>query len=258
VPGDKITVTAPGYAMYGVYAKIFGVKVKEIHYSTNEFLTPENLIDQINRDSKILFLANPSQPVENVYSLDQLRIIATHCAEHDILVAVDEAYHFFGAPTAVPLVDEFKNFLVLRSFSKAFGAASLRLGYAIGSKDSLAPLNSFRLAHEANSLSTHVASIMLNCFDSHIKPGLQEICNGRDFLREACQAKGLNAWGKYGNFVLVELESPEQAQQCASKLRDKEIYVKSGFPAPLQRHLLVTCGPESMMADFFSALCNTL
>ena len=60
VPGDKITVTAPGYAMYGVYAKIFGVKVKEIHYSTNEFLTPENLIDQINRDSKILFLANQS------------------------------------------------------------------------------------------------------------------------------------------------------------------------------------------------------
>jgi histidinol-phosphate aminotransferase len=255
---DTITVTAPGYAMYGVYSEMFSVHVNAIHYRPGEFLTPENLIDQISDDSKILFLANPSQPVENVFNLDQIRVIAAYCDKNGILLVIDEAYHFFGAPTAVPLIDEFSNFLVLRSFSKAFGAASLRLGYVIGNDNSLKHLRAFRLAHETNSLSIHVASIMLDCFDSHIKPGLNEICDGRNFLRRTCQSKGLNAWGENGNFVLVELKSSAQAVQSAKRLKDKGIYIKSGFSLPLEKHLLVTCGPEPMMAEFFAALCNTL
>ncbi|MGY9004075.1 MAG: aminotransferase class I/II-fold pyridoxal phosphate-dependent enzyme, partial [Rhodospirillales bacterium] len=129
-PGDGIVVTAPGYAMYQVYSQIFQINMTPVHFSPDYFLPPEELLLKIPDGTKAVFLANPSQPVENCYNLEEIRIIANFCAERDILCVIDEAYHYFGAETAIPLIHEFPNFLVLRSFSKAFGAAALRLGYA--------------------------------------------------------------------------------------------------------------------------------
>jgi histidinol-phosphate aminotransferase len=257
-PGDDIVVTAPGYAMYKVYSQIFQLNMTPIHFSPEHFLSPEEIVLKIPDGAKIIFLANPSQPVENCYNLEEIRTIINFCADRDILCVIDEAYHFFGAETAIHLIDEFPNILVLRSFSKAFGAAALRLGYVVGVHGTLEPLSSFRLAHEANSLSLHVGKVLVENFDCHIKQGIDEICKGRDYLREITISAGFRAWGKVGNFVLIELSSKEQLEVCLQRLTGNGVYVKGVRVPPLDHHILVTCGGVSLMKLFFAEFLNAI
>ena len=256
--GDSITAPSPSYLMYAVYAEMHGVRFDPITFQPGEFMPPETLAENIDATSRILFLPKPSQPVENVYDLDQLRTLAAICRDGDILFAIDEAYHFFGAPSALPLINEFDNLLVLRTFSKAFGAAGIRLGFAAGSKKAIGPFKAFRLAHEANSLSLHVGEVLLDNFDTFVKGNIKNICEGRDVLRQACLDYGLPAWGEAGNFVLIDLRDPARSKDVRQQLADKGIHVKSGFGAPLDRHILVTCGPKEMMRSFFDALVEIL
>lgn len=256
-PGE-VFVSTPGYAMYEVYGRILGLKSRQIPYDPDRFMPAGEFCSRIPQEAKVVFLPNPSQPVENCFDLDSLKLIAAHCRERDILFAVDEAYHFFGGPTAVPLIDDFENLLVLRSFSKAFGAASLRLGYIVGSAKALTPLAAFRLAHEANALTLHAGSVLLDCFASHVKPSIDAVCEGRDYLCRTARARGLRAWGSVSNNVLIDLGTPDTTRAAVMALEAREIYVKGGYAAPLDHHILVTCGPRDMMARFLEALLNAL
>jgi histidinol-phosphate aminotransferase len=256
-PGDTF-VSTPGYAMYEVYGRIFGLRLEQITYVPDRFMAASEFCARVPPGTKVVFLPNPSQPVENCFDLESLRQIAGYCKDRDILLAVDEAYHFFGGPSGLPLINEFDNLLVLRSFSKAFGAASLRLGYVVGSSKALAPLASFRLAHEANALSLHAGSVLLDCFESHVKPSIEAVCQGRDFLRRAAINHGLKAWGSVSNNVFIDLGDHAKMRAVTKGLEEREIYVKGGYPAPLDRHILVTCGPPDMMARFFDALLEVL
>lgn len=256
-PGDTFVAT-PGYAMYEVYGRILSLKLAQVTYTPDRFLTAAELCARIPADTRVVFLPNPSQPVENCFDVGALGEIASYCRSRGILFAVDEAYYFFGAPTALPLTSRFDNLLVMRSFSKAFGAASLRLGYVVGSSKALAPLAAFRLAHEANALTMHAGSVLLGCFDSHVKPSIEAICEGRDFLRRAATEHGLSAWGSVSNNVLIDLGDNARMVAVAKALEAKEVYVKGGFPPPLDHHILVTCGPREMMERFFNALLEAM
>ncbi len=258
-PGDTFSVPWPGYAMYIVYARMFQAELTPIILRPGEQCSVEEVFQQVPRKAKILFLPNPGQPIENCFSLEELRELAVLCKERPVsdggalLFAVDEAYHFFGAPSAIPLVDELDNVLVLRSFSKAFGGASLRLGYVIGSEKALKPLSVFRLAHEANALSLHAGKVLLESFDEYIQPGITEVCEGRDFIREEVKKLGFNAWGKTANHVLIDLETPSQVKTMTEGLKKRGVYVKGGFSSPVDHHMLVTCGSKDIMSDFLKA-----
>lgn len=256
-PGD-VYVFTPGYAMYEVYGRMLGLSPAQIAYDPRKFTTAEEFCAKIPAQARLVFLPNPSQPVENCFDLVGLRKIAAHCRDKGIPFAVDEAYTFFGAPTAIPLTREFDNVLVMRSFSKAFGAASLRLGYVVGGPKALKPLAAYRLGYEANALTLHAGMVLLDCFESHVKPSMDSICQGRDWLREALKADGLFAWGSVSNNVLVDLGSADLAEFAIKALEAREIYVKGGFAAPLEGCLLVTCGPKDMMTRFHDALLGAL
>lgn len=256
--GDTFAVTWPGYAMYDVYADILGCELAPIIYNPDDFTTPEKLCEQLPEGIKILFLPNPSQPVENCFDLNDLRQIAKYCKEKNIILAMDEAYHFFGAATAVPLISEFSNIMVMRSFSKGFGGAGLRLGYLIADPETLAPFSAARLAYEVNALTVHVGCILLDSYESHIKPSIDLVCEGRTLLRRRSAEIGIPSWGDVSNNVLMDLGSSERMLAAAKGLQDQFIYVKSNFPAPLDRHIMVTCGPPDMMDRFFDALNSIL
>lgn len=256
-PGDTF-VSTPGYAMYEVYGRIFGLNLQQITYIPDRLMLATEFCAKIPAGTKVVFLPNPSQPVENCFDLDSLHEIARYCHSRRMLFAVDEAYHFFGGSTALPLINQFENLLVMRSFSKAFGAASLRLGYVVGSSQALAPLSSFRLAHEANALTMHAGSVLLDCFESHVKPNIEDICEGREFLRRAAHEHGLSAWGSVSNNVLIDLGDNVKMRAVTKALEAKEVYVKGGFSPPLDHHILVTCGPKDMMSRFFDVLLECL
>lgn len=250
-PGDGVAFPYPSYAMYEVYCRMFGVEAdKMVSYPGSG-----GSCGMIEENSGIIFIVNPGQPIETFESYFHLYVLASMCDVSDKLLVIDEAYFGFGAETALPLIEEFDNVIILRTFSKVFGAAGLRLGYAIGSEKAIAPLKAFRLAGEASAFSMHTASVLIDHFDSHVQPSIDAICEGRDWLREKVKSElHIDAWGQYGNHVLIDVIYEEWAQTLAANLARQGTYVNAGLPAPVNHHLLVTAGPVPMMEIFFEQL----
>ena len=122
-PGDRIGVPGPTYAMYYVYSKIFNTNLTEIQYlPENRKLDWDQLNDFIDSKPRILFLPNPNQPIEDTLSIEQIDDLAKRTKINDTLLVIDEAYYYFGADTALQLTDQYKNLVVMRTFSKGFQA----------------------------------------------------------------------------------------------------------------------------------------
>ena len=249
-PGDGFAFTWPTCKMFEIYAQVFGAKPLKIETHPSEPLTASR-IAAFAWGASLMLLPNPGQPVETCYGLDDLRLIARECKKYGTTLAIDEAYYGFGAPTALPLIDEFDNVVVLRTMSKAFGAAGLRVGYAIGQQHIIKPLDAIRPSGEIAGPSLRAATRLLASWPDVIEPGVREICAGRDWFREALTSAGFCAVGSVANHVLIDLKSAGRMRRVREELLARGIHVKGGFPSPLEAHLLVTAGPVEMMKEVY-------
>jgi histidinol-phosphate aminotransferase len=255
-PGDKVAFLWPTCAMFEIYARAFGAEVTRIVVEPGQYFSCDELIAELPEDLQLLILANPGQPVNTYYGLVAMDMIAEACAKRGAVLAVDEAYHGFGAPTLIGCHDRHDNLVVLRTFSKAFGAAGIRLGYAVGGPRMVGALNAVRQSGEVSGLSMAIASALIDNFDGVVAPGIEAVVNGRELLRASAQVDlGLSAFGHISNHVLIQLED---AAGVAGRLAERGVLVRAGMPAPLDRHILVACGSPVLMAHFFNELKGAL
>ena len=187
---DSIGVLSPTYAMYKVYSNIFQLNLEEISY-TKDLKTNFHLIYEfLETNPKILFIPNPNQPIEDTLSYDQLSEICKFAEYKKCLVVVDEAYHHFGADSAINLVNEYQNVIVAWDFSKAFGVPSIRLGFLVSSIENMKKLSKTRFAHESNSLSNAVACYLIENFNK-VEIYVNKIIECRSLLKNDLQKLGL-------------------------------------------------------------------
>jgi histidinol-phosphate aminotransferase len=255
-PGDKVAFLWPTCAMFEIYARAFGAEVVRIVTDPDNDLTCDLTCNQIAAqlpdDLKLLILANPGQPVDCFYGYAAIYEIARACEARGAVLAIDEAYHGFGALSVIGEVEHHPNMVVLRTFSKAFGAASIRLGFAVAGPVLHRALNAVRQSGEVSALSMHVATVLMDWHERFVAPGNCDVAFGREVLREAANADlGLRARGRWANHVLIELPD---AQAVAGRLAERGVLVRAGMPAPLDKHMLVTCGSPALMAEFVDEL----
>lgn len=246
-PGDKVAFLWPTCAMFEIYARVFGAEVVRIVTDPDADLKSEQLIAKLPGDLKLLILANPGQPVDCFYGYGAVHDIARACEKRGAVLAVDEAYNGFGAPTVSAEVGHHPNMVVLRTFSKAFGAASIRLGFAVAGPVLHRALDAVRQSGEVSTFSMRVATLLMDLFDPFVATGISEVIAGRDLVRTAATALGMRARGRWANHVLIELPN---AAAVSRRLRERGVLVRAEMPEPLDRHLLVTCGSPALMSDF--------
>src|SRR3989344_9151384 len=117
------------YGMYKVVAEIAGVNVKSILLKSDFQIDVPNLLSQISSKTKIIFLCSPNNPTGNLVKLEDVKNI---CTNFKGIVVVDEAYiEFSSKPSLVGKVSSIENLVILRTFSKAWGLAGIRVGYAV-------------------------------------------------------------------------------------------------------------------------------
>ncbi len=252
-PGEKIGVFAPTYAMYDVYAKLFQSEMVHVGYKENYEPNWDSFEAFLKQDPIILFLPNPNQPIESCFSLEELRLIAKKCLDIGCLFVVDEAYHYFGAESALPLINEFENVVVMRTFSKAFGIPSARLGYMVSTEENMELLSKTRLAHEANALSAAMAEYLLDNFDI-VKDYANQINQARAYVKKELLELGVHARGEKGNYLLIPLASSLQTKNCVASLREQKIYVKGPWNAPWDNCITITLGPKDLMERFIESI----
>jgi histidinol-phosphate aminotransferase len=247
--GRKMAALWPTCAMIDVYARSFQVALNRI--VTDPFAPPTilDVVEHIDPDTSLVMLANPGQPVGTCYDAHDIRWLATYCREIGATLAVDEAYFGFGAPTAVRLVGECDNLIVLRTFSKAFGAAGLRLGYAVAQPKLKRAVDAVRQSGEVSALSMHIATVLMDRYDEFVASSIAEICASRDWLTAHLRDDGLQAWGSVANHVLVHV-GPDMARK-AQALAAEGILVRHSMPDPLHECLMITCGSMQLMQKFY-------
>lgn len=247
-PGEIVAFTHPTCAMFDIHCQIARAVARPVYTNPDYPLGVAELCSYIEQGVRLLLLPNPGQPVESYFDLADLRVIADACKRVGAILAIDEAYWGFGAKTALPLIREFFNVIILRTFSKAFGGASLRVGYAMGVHQVIYPLEASRLSGEVAGPSMLVATRLMDNWD-RVEKGIAEVCAGRDWLREQLRADGFRATGRRANHVLIDVG--ELPQNVGHRLWERNVRVKFNFPKPLDRHLLVTCGSPDLMKKFY-------
>ena len=173
-------------------------------------------------------LPNPDSPTGTVFSLIDLRKIVDAAEDAGSLMLIDEAYHPLYKETSVPWIYECKHLVVVRSFSKAWGAAGLRVGYALSNKELINLLHKQRPMYEIGSVSAKAIEILLD-FERDMEMSVERINTGKKHFQDAMKAIGLSSYESYGNFLHVRFG--KYAEEIHKALEDK-VYYRKDFNVP--------------------------
>jgi histidinol-phosphate aminotransferase len=227
-PGDKLLMFAPAFPIYHITAvnegrdPLFVGMGDELDFRMDEFVA------QIP-NARIVFLTNPHSPTSRLMSEAQIRRVCE--AARDQLVVLDEAYiHFTETPGGMHLLAGYPNLIVLRTFSKAFGLAGLRIGFAIAAPDVIRPMLNLKPTWNLGQLQTAGAAAALDD-EAHVERTVREIVTQRDFVVE--RIGRLNRFSVVGeprsNFFLLRIEDESLDSTAAfNALLERGVIVKDG------------------------------
>lgn len=250
---EDVIVMSPSYAMYPVYCQMYGARPRTLTFDEKLELSFETVLDAVRPGTRLLALVNPNQPIESCFTLDEIRRLAKRCTEHGTLLLVDEAYYHFCSITAAPLVREFDNVVVARTFSKAFGLAGLRIGYLISAPAVIKALRALKPIYEINHLNATIVTYFLR------RPKIMEdyveaVREGRAILTEFFERYDCTLHGKHSNTILVGLGDKVPAAAMTAALRNEGWLIRAETQDPTPNHLRITIGP----ADQMQRLCTHL
>jgi len=221
---DNILICEPTFGMFKVYAQLNNVEVLNAPLKKESFLFDEQtILKTTNLRTKLIFICTPNNPTGTSISIEQLKTIAIN---FNGIVVVDEAYiDFSEKASALSLISEFENILVLQTFSKAWGLAALRVGVAYGNPSIIEILNKVRPPFNINSNSQELILKALN--KSAIKDTLVEsILIQKTYLEnELLQLSYVkNITESDANFLLIEVTD---ANKICSYLIDRNILISN-------------------------------
>jgi histidinol-phosphate aminotransferase len=149
---DNIIILPPTYGMYEVSASVNNVQIQKNNLTPDYQLDTDKILASINPKTKLIFICSPNNPTGNI--IDRTSILKIIENFQQGIVIIDEAYNDFSdEPTFIPELDKFPNVMVLQTFSKAWGLASLRLGMAFASEDLIKFLNKIKYPYNINGLT---------------------------------------------------------------------------------------------------------
>jgi len=219
MPGDRVVYPTPSFSMYQSIITLNHGKGVAVDLETDFSYNIEKMIKACNdHDAKLLILCTPNNPTGNSLPLDEIREIAKRV---NCLIMIDEAYGEFAGESTISLVDEFENIVVLRTFSKAYGLAGLRIGYGIGSEEALYPIEITKPPYNINTFTQMVAKKVIENPETY-KRHVQKMKKDREILASGLIALGITVYPSDANFLLVDCGNIDLDQI----LKEKNIYIR--------------------------------
>ena len=208
-PGDIIAAPAPSFDMYSILALANGATPVMVPLDDNFDLDEAATLKAVN-GAKFIFLAYPNNPTGNCFSRGKiLKIIKAAQG----FVVLDEAYFEFSGKTFLPLLKKHKNLIILRTFSKAFSLASMRVGYMMADPEVISIINKVRLPYNVNVVSQACAAVMAQ---TAIAPVVKKILTEREKLYSALK-KDYPVVKSDANFLLIKVNDGNYAKKMFEK-----------------------------------------
>jgi histidinol-phosphate aminotransferase len=256
LPGDKALLTEPTFAMYPVYCKMFGAEPVLFPYNDDFTFSVDRFIDKISSSFSLVVLVNPNNPTGTALEPEQIERVVQRCLEHEVLLVMDEAYFYFYDKTSIRWVNQFDNMIVLRTFSKLCGLASLRLGYAAACPEIIESLGKVKPTFDVNGIA---ATLGLKILENPkiMEDQIRSVNEGKTFLINVLDAHGVEYQSGEANFVLIKC--PGKVNEISEGLRKKKILVAGDFKQGFLRdYIRVTVGSIECMRQFCDAFFNSL
>jgi len=257
-PGDKVVVLDPSWRMYDVWAAAYQAEISRVGFSERLVVGVNEIINRIaSTRPRMVVIANPNQPTGTVIPSADMERIAEVCQEVGSILVVDEAYHLFYSSSSVEVLSKYPLLIVVRTFSKAFGLAGLRIGYCVGSEDRVRELRLLRPVADASSLAIQAASFSLKNL-GWVMERVEDIVRGREFLLSVLRARGLAFFPSEANFVLVGCMSREGARDFVSESMTRGFIIKGPIDVgPVENLVRISIGSLSTMHRFWNE-CGAL
>jgi histidinol-phosphate aminotransferase len=212
----------------------------------------------LSKPVKIVMIANPSNPVGCRLDTEQFREVI-EAAPEDALLLIDEAYYEFAQGAGFPnslaeLARQRRPWLVVRTFSKAYGLAGLRIGYGYGvasSADLIEVIDRGRAPFNVNAIAQSAAIAALTDQD-HVRHSVQRIRFERQRLRQSLEKSDYTVASSHANFLFFDCGEP--ASELAMRLLERGVIVRACRDAGYERFIRVTVGSGSDNEQFLAAL----
>jgi histidinol-phosphate aminotransferase len=244
--------------MHPVYARMFGGEPVLVPFDADLRIDQGALLGAIQPGVKLVLLAEPNQPTGTVLGDATVRAALERAGDVGALVVIDEAYFPFSEKTILPWIDDYPQLVVTRTFSKAWGLAGLRIGFAAGHPDVVATMYKVRTAYDVNGAAVAAARVLLARPD--VAAGYAaEVAAGRRRLEERVRALGLDPLPGFTNFALVRVSETVDPARLAEELLERRFIIKGNFSSPgLAGCIRVTLGPPDLMDRFADVLAEVL
>jgi histidinol-phosphate aminotransferase len=251
-PGRRAVVFEPTYMLHSRLSWLTHTGVETLRLEDPFQLSDRAVDDALAAEPHVIFVCSPNNPTGNAQSVE---VVAAMAARTSALVIVDEAYIEFGGRTALPLTARHPNVAVVRTFSKAFAMAGVRLGYVLTSPEVVADLQRVRLPYHMSSL-TQVAGTVALRHTSEALSILEAIRMQRDRILQALRAMpGVTVFPSDANFVLFV--PPQPAHEVWQGLLDRGVLVRD-LSTVVPNALRVTAGTQDEVDRFITSLQEVL
>jgi histidinol-phosphate aminotransferase len=251
-PGDTVCAVRPSFVMYPFYTRTNGANYHAVPFGPGMTWPVDDLLAA---EPKLIFVASPNNPTGNTLPEEQLVLLAKGLKDKGVVV-LDEAYVEFADRSLHDTAMRFDNVLVLRTFSKAFGLAGIRVGYAYGSKEFVHALYAVKPPYNLNSISEKAATLALRD-EVFVQNTIRIIREQRERMSQELQERRFIVYPSQANFLLVEPET--DAEALFESLRRRNVFVRliSGSGDRPDR-IRITLGPGEMMTEFLRILDEVL
>jgi histidinol-phosphate aminotransferase len=229
--GSSILICEPTFPMYRYYAEIYGARTEVVRYDENMRFPLANVIAALRRKPRVLFIANPNNPTGTLLTTAEIRKVLA--AATNTAVVLDEAYVDFSGMTVVPWVGKYPQLFITRTFSKAAGLASLRLGAAIACRESLGILRAAIAPFPVN-VPALVAAVAAVSDRKAIRSWVTGVKRLRARLASELAEIGVKTYPSAANFLLVDFgpHGPELVRTLERRgilVRDRSKDIGPGF-----------------------------
>jgi len=256
-PGYSAVISQYAFLTILLLIKASGAKVITVPADNygHDYL---KMVEAIDETTRIVFIVNPNNPTGTYLNADKIHYLLKNIPPN-ILIVLDEAYNEYitdaDYPDTVKLLDDYPNLIISRTFSKVYGLAAIRFGYAISSNDIADMLNRARLPFNVNSIASSMALAAL-MDQEHVQKSVELNSNGREQLESALLAKNFSFISEAGNFITLNVE--QNGLEIYQALLQEGVIVRPLNAYDMPNFLRITIGTYEQNERFLNALFKIL
>jgi histidinol-phosphate aminotransferase len=250
-PGKNVVVADPTFEAMGEFAEALGAEVRKVPLTASYTHDLEAMLKRADASTGLVYICNPNNPTASLTPPNQIDSFI-RSVPPQTTVLIDEAYHHFamGSPEYRSFMDQAGDrVIVMRTFSKIYGMAGIRLGYAVASPATIKRMSAYRLPISVNTIAAAGGLASLEDDAAMRSAAARNATDRAEFAREAA-ARNVSMIPSFANFAMLKVNQP--VKQVIDGFREKSVLIGRPFP-PMNDYVRISFGLPSEMKTFWQA-----